>query len=191
MNETLTAGAAIDSLRAAIEEEHRFKTALQGYNKTEVSDYLKSLNESFSKAIELAEKENKRLAEENAELLGKAETLEQEKAEARSDERRRREAELNMQEGLLSELRAANLRLTEENRRQQTEIAALEAKLAEARSRVSEGGTALSTLNATLESLLQTKVRECEDTVKAWQKEFQDVIDLLDRQVSGDAEKEG
>ena len=89
----------IDSLRSSIEQEHRFKTSLMGYDRQAVQSYLQELSDGFQRELAEQRRETERLQAENAELHALVDSIPPEIVEAyRRTERGRKE---NMIEQIL------------------------------------------------------------------------------------------
>lgn len=275
--------SAVDALRASIEQEHRFGTSFNGYNKGAVQKYIKDLEGQYAAAMtelttELevlkAEKEaltadqeilrakltgcekqletlpkeledtKKHLTEEKetavaavlrdkdesisalkadyeeklfaakAESDGKIDalkaeseaqisaikaecdaalkqnedefvaeyrklekSLEERVAEARADEKGRMQNELDIKEGLVENLKTANARLTEENRKKQLELAETLRRMEEMQAALADGSNTMTALSDRLERLLGAKLDECRDLMSLWQKEFREAAE--------------
>ena len=164
--------SALENLRSEIEREHRFKSALNGYDKTAVKEYLAALMPTFEGAMAELREEVQRLKGENAELQEALAAQQEQLETAKSRERARAEAELSARESLVDSLRAANGRLTEENHAKELEIADLRRTLAERVAAEGDGAAALEALNRHLTGALNSKARECEELIRAWSAEF-------------------
>ena len=166
--------AAVERLRADLEQEHRFKTSLQGYEKSGVNAYLDKLTEDFAAAADEMEAECARLREENAGLYRRLAEQESELSEARA--RARSGEESGMRESVLEDLRAANQGLQNENRRRQVEITELKEKMNDLRARGQESADSLARLNDRLHDMLLQKLGECDGILGAWRDQFLGVV---------------
>ena len=167
---------SVEGLRSSIEQKERFPTAFGGFQKKAVNEYLERLNKDYGKAINTLVLDVQRKTEENNVLQNRLSMLMNSEDEIRADERKKHEAELGIQQGLVDSLRETNDRLMEENREQQLEISRLRQQLSEVSRSVSDGGNSLLSLKDSLRKMLSGKLTECEGLLSVWEKEYGDVI---------------
>lgn len=174
----------LESLRAGIEQDCRFKTAFQGYDKKSVKEYICSISESYEEQMAKLSEECKRLSAENAQLLEKLQQKDKDESEIRMEERSRVSSELDIREGLVAKLRLSNEALEAENHRLALENTDMRQMLGENCSYLQSGNEELSSLSDRLSELLQQKFRETENLVRAWQTEYSESIRCIESKIN-------
>lgn len=174
----------IDSLRSSIEQEHRFKTSLMGYDRQGVQSYLQELSDGFQRELAEQRRETERLQAENAELHALVDSQRERLENLRAEERRKLQLEYDMQEGLVERLREKNNRLLNENQSRQVEITALREQLSLLRTAAAERRTQTDELAEKLAALLSAKLRECGDVIAAWKTEYDGIAEDERREVT-------
>lgn len=185
--------SSLNALRKEIEQEQRFKTAINGYDKNSVNDYLNKLFATFQSAVSELETENENLKNENRELYAKLSEQEKMLAGYRGGDRFRTTAmssptsvstasaagDSPMREGMVKTLRAANEQLMDENRRKQLEITNLQQQITNLKASVIDSASTSAMLSQSLNEMLHEKLSECSEIIASWQNEFQSTIDSV------------
>lgn len=189
--------SSLNALRRDIEQEQRFKTAINGYDKNSVNDYLNKLFATFQSAMSELEAENENLKNENRELYAKLSEQEKMLAAYRGGDRFKTSSfsssssfssasasssgsgDSPMREGMVKTLRAANEQLMDENRRKQLEITNLQQQISNLRASVMDSASTSAMLSQSLDEMLHEKLNECSEIIASWQHEFQSTIDSV------------
>lgn len=171
----LSSSCSIDSLRDSIEQDQRFKTVINGYDKKSVNAYLQKLADSFRLTVSSLEREKRVLMTKNAGLQEKIEEQERVIAEFGSDDRKKLEAEYNMQSKLILSLKENERKLIEDIRERDRTIQELEEKLERCRQQESERMEKIDSLNSDLKESLRHKFEECSGLIGIWQKELEEI----------------
>ena len=177
--------SSIDALRASIEQEHMFKTSLSGFNKREVMDYLAGLSDRFQKAVADRDEELKRLGRENEQLCALIDEQKEKLSAIRAEERRKMQAEFNLQEGVIENLRDRNSKLMADNHALQLRITALMDQMSNLKAVVSDRSEQLEMLGGKLEMLLADKLKEFDEVINVWKTDFCDIVSAERQQISG------
>lgn len=173
--------SALENLRGEIEQNHRFKTALNGYDKKDVQNYLAELMPTFEAAMAELRDQCTVLRRENTELRAVLAEKQEALEASKTRERIRAEAEMNARESMVDSLRNSNARLTEDNRNRQVEIADLRQQLDDRAAAIADGSASLDALNRHLAAAMKEKIRECEELMRAWSTEFSGAVAELSR----------
>ena len=167
----------IEKLRAEVENEHRFKSVLRGYDKKVVNAYLEEMEEKYQQQIELEREKAKVMQNKNEELTEQIDKM-NEKIDGLINKLENREAAENaVVESMMNGLKETNSSLMEENSKKQMKIVELETSLQAMKVEVMNYTDMLSALDKKLKDLLNEKINECNDVINAWEIQFEQTKD--------------
>lgn len=154
-------GKSIEELRSSIEKEQRFRTAIQGYNRDDVQEYLSSLSQRYKKSIAAMDVENKRLQEERTQLLTRLESV---------------SSELHDSERELLRLREENLSLRKSEARLREELSLTKKQLERKRNMEDNRTELVLSACDTLQDGFHDALAEVDRLLEQWKKEVDEII---------------
>lgn len=173
----------IENLRKDLENEHRFTSALRGYNKKEVNEYLQNIeNEQLNRL----EEERNRIREEqdrSKELIQQIQKQNQKIQELQKKIDNRDATEKSVAQKMIDELKDTNSKLMAENSRKQMEIANLQERIEKMREDVTNYTSMLTALDKRLKEMLNEKMDQCNGIIDAWERQFLQTKDGIDEKM--------